>query len=112
MDPTRGSLLDDILGPIGPDVAKYRSERPVDVQTMHYEKNEVPISGNPIVDGPFRESQLPSIVEYQQPSTTIAGLPIGAGPEGDSHAGDFSECSLYMSTEDSSVMKRRLSSEF
>ncbi|KAI3322047.1 hypothetical protein HD806DRAFT_545284 [Xylariaceae sp. AK1471] len=112
MDPPPGSLLDEILGPVGPDAAKQKCHRPVDVQTMHYQQDEIPISGNPIVDGPFKADELPSIVEYQQPNTTIAGFPIGAGPEGDSHAGDFGECSLYMSSEDSPVKKRRLSSEF
>jgi hypothetical protein len=106
------SLLDQILGPIRP-AAEYQG-RPVDVQTMHYQNDDVPISGNPISPSEMEESELPSIVEYEQPETTIAGFPIGAGPEGDSHAGNFESCSLRSSSVDfqSPIMKRRLSSEF
>ncbi|KAI1430059.1 hypothetical protein F5Y12DRAFT_793213 [Xylaria sp. FL1777] len=111
MEGPQGSLLDEILGPIGPDASIYR-EHPVDIQTMHYPNSGIPISGDPIVCGTFHEGALPSIVEYRQPKKTLAGFPIGAGPEGESHAGDFETCSLQSSYEDSPVKMRRLSSEF
>ncbi|KAI0974323.1 hypothetical protein F4678DRAFT_486196 [Xylaria arbuscula] len=106
-----GSLLDQILGPVEPDASVYGGH-PVDIQTMHYPKNGVPIAGNPIVCGTSQANALPSIVEYPQPKKTLAGFPIGAGPEGESHAGDFETCSLHSSYEDSPVSMRRLSSEF
>ncbi|KAI0430207.1 hypothetical protein F5Y09DRAFT_356214 [Xylaria sp. FL1042] len=92
VDGPQGSLLDHILGPIGPDTSKYGG-CPVDIQTMHYPKTGIPISGNPIACETSQESGLRSIVEYQQPEKTLAGFPIGAGPEGESHAGDFDACS-------------------
>ncbi|KAI1299136.1 hypothetical protein F5Y03DRAFT_408906 [Xylaria venustula] len=106
-----GSLLDQILGPVGSD-ASVHGGHPMDIQTMHYPKNGVPIAGNPIVCETSQESALPSIVEYPQPKETLAGFPIGAGPEGESHAGDFETCSLNSSSELSPVSMRRLSSEF
>ncbi|TGJ85907.1 hypothetical protein E0Z10_g2900 [Xylaria hypoxylon] len=111
MEGPRGSLLDEILGPIRPDTSAYGGH-PVDIQTMHYSTSGIPISGDPIVCSAPQESELPSIVEYQQPQATTAGFPIGAGPEGESHAGNFETCSLYSSYEDSPVKTRRLSSEF
>ncbi|KAI1750882.1 hypothetical protein F4782DRAFT_548280 [Xylaria castorea] len=115
MEGPPGSLLDAILGPVRHDDASVYGGRPVDVQTVHYPNDGVPISGYPIVCGPFPEGEgeLPSIVDFQQPEVTIAGFPIGAGPEGESHAGDFEACSLRLSSEDDSPVKlRRLSSEF
>ncbi|KAI0877560.1 hypothetical protein GGS24DRAFT_497704 [Hypoxylon argillaceum] len=108
-----GSLLDNILGPIGPDPSIYEG-RPVDIQTAQYHTEGIPIAGNPIAWGPPPESSgLPSIVEFGQPATTVAGLPLGAGPEGDSHAGDFETCSLYSCLERSPPpRRRRQSSEF
>ncbi|KAI1740036.1 hypothetical protein F4680DRAFT_458758 [Xylaria scruposa] len=120
MEAPPGSLLDEILGPLKHDPCVYGG-RPADIQTVHYPTNGIPIAGSPIVCGPFADSerQLPSIVDFQQPPITLAGLPIGAGPEGQSHAGDFDACSLKSSstqstiTEDySPVRRRRLSSEF
>ncbi|GAW21617.1 hypothetical protein ANO14919_111400 [Xylariales sp. No.14919] len=111
MEGPQGSLLDEILGPMRPD-ASMCGGRPVDIQTMHYSTSGIPISGDPIVCGTTLANELPSIVEFQQPETTIAGFPIGAGPEGESHAGDFETCSLQSSFEDSPVKMRRLSSEF
>ncbi|KAI0539991.1 hypothetical protein GGR58DRAFT_523507 [Xylaria digitata] len=111
MEGPQGSLLDEILGPIRPDASLYGG-RPVDIQTVHYRPSGIPISGDPIACGTSRKSDLPSIVEFQQPRTTIAGFPIGAGPEGESHAGDFESCSLQSTYEESPVKMRRLSSEF
>ncbi|KAF2964774.1 hypothetical protein GQX73_g8799 [Xylaria multiplex] len=111
MEGHQGSLLDEILGPIRPDASLYGG-RPVDVQTMHYKPSGIPISGDPIACGTTRKSDLPSIVEFQQPRTTIAGFPIGAGPEGESHAGEFEACSLQKTYEEPPVKMRRLSSEF
>ncbi|KAI1436770.1 hypothetical protein GGR50DRAFT_701431 [Xylaria sp. CBS 124048] len=94
------------LGPnLGP-IQYTMPGRPIDIQTMHYDyqkEHSAPIVGNPVACGPFGEDQLPSSVEYQQPEDTIAGFPIGAGPEGDSHAGDFKDCNLAR-------MRRRSSS--
>jgi hypothetical protein len=111
MDGAPGSLLDDILGPVRPDPSVYGG-RPVDIQTMHYHTEGLPIAGHPIAYGPPPDSGLPTMVEFAQPATTIAGFPIGAGPEGDSHAGDFETCSLYSSLRTSPPRRRRLSSEF
>ncbi|KAI8954150.1 hypothetical protein F4801DRAFT_596228 [Xylaria longipes] len=114
MEGPPGSLLDEILGPVRHGASAYGG-RPVDVQTVHYPNDGIPISGYPIVCGPFPESEggLPSIVDFQQPEVTIAGFPIGAGPEGESHARDFETCSLKSGSEDYSPVKmRRLSSEF
>ncbi|KAI3342638.1 hypothetical protein F4824DRAFT_494436 [Ustulina deusta] len=110
VDGPQGSLLDQILGPIEPDAPRYGGH-PVDIQTMHYPQRGIPISGNPIVCGTSQGSGLPSIVEYQQPKRTLAGFPIGAGPEGESHAGDFETCSLQSGSEGSPVKMRRLSDE-
>ncbi|KAI1828610.1 hypothetical protein F4861DRAFT_544790 [Xylaria intraflava] len=110
MDRPQGSLLDDILGPVGPDASA--PARPLDVQTIHYQREGLPIAGNPIVCGPFGESEFTSIVEFQQPETTIAGFPIGAGPEGDSHAGDFTHCHLRQPGSGYTPGTRPLSSEF
>ncbi|KAI1279887.1 hypothetical protein F5Y07DRAFT_405533 [Xylaria sp. FL0933] len=111
VDGPQGSLLDQILGPVGPDALKY-GNRPVDIQTMHYPKPGLPISGNPIGYETFQESRLPTTVEYEQPERTLAGFPIGAGPEGESHAGDFEDCSLQSNFGGSPARRRRLSSEF
>ncbi|GAP87337.1 hypothetical protein SAMD00023353_2700760 [Rosellinia necatrix] len=91
-----GSLLDQILGPVGPDPTAY-GDRPVDIQTMHFQNDSVPIVGKPLACGELEEDALPSIVEFAQPEITLAGFPIGAGPEGDSHAGPWDTCSLYSS---------------
>ncbi|KAI0555561.1 hypothetical protein F4679DRAFT_594045 [Xylaria curta] len=103
MEGPPGSLLDEILGPLKHDTSVYRG-RPADIQTVHYPTNGIPIAGNPIVCGPFAngDGQLPSIVDFQQPVVTLAGFPIGAGPEGQSHAGDFEACSLKSSSTKSS----------
>jgi len=94
------------------------SRRPVDVQTVHYSlpKDNVPIVGNPIdvsvsaagntATANENEMQLPTIVEYPQPKEVIAGFPLGAGPEGQSHAGDFEDCALNLRK------RRRVSNEF
>ncbi|KAI0442290.1 hypothetical protein F4803DRAFT_551310 [Xylaria telfairii] len=115
MEGPPASLLDEILGPVRNDASVYGG-RPADLQTVHYTTPGVPISGYPIICGPFPESEdeLPSIVDFQQPDVTIAGFPIGAGPEGESHARDFETCSLKSSSSEgcSPVMMRRLSSEF
>ncbi|TRX90134.1 hypothetical protein FHL15_009053 [Xylaria flabelliformis] len=118
MEGPPGSLLDEILGPLNHKASVYEG-RPADIQTVHYPNDSIPIAGHPIVCGPFANSkgQLASIVDFQQPVTTIAGFPIGAGPEGQSHAGDFETCSPKSSTESSTeicspVRMRRLSSEF
>lgn len=104
------SILDEILGPVRSD-ASVHGGRPVDFQTMHYSNLGTPIAGYPIAcETP--QSVYPSIIEFPQPERTIAGFPIGAGPEGDSHAGDFETCSLNTSTQGSPVTRRRLSSEF
>ncbi|KAI0863746.1 hypothetical protein F4860DRAFT_511640 [Xylaria cubensis] len=118
MEGPPGSLLDEILGPLNHNASVYGG-RPADIQTVHYPNDSIPIAGHPIVRGPFASSkgQLASIVDFQQPVTTIAGFPIGAGPEGQSHAGDFEACSPKSGTESSTatcspVRMRRLSSEF
>ncbi|KAI0203902.1 hypothetical protein F4808DRAFT_476231 [Astrocystis sublimbata] len=121
MDNPNGSLLDTILGPVknGASAPGY-GNRPVDVQTIHYESNGLPIAGSPIVCGSYSkdEGQALSIVDFDQPDATIAGFPIGAGPEGHSHAKDFASCSLKSTSSESCsedwspIMKRRLSSEF
>ncbi|KAI1356369.1 hypothetical protein F5Y01DRAFT_309783 [Xylaria sp. FL0043] len=111
VDGPQSSLLDQILGPVGPDALKY-GNRPVDIQTMHYPRPGLPISGNPIGYETFQGSGLPTTVEYEQPERTLAGFPIGAGPEGESHAGNFEDCSLQSSLGGSPVRRRRLSSEF
>ncbi|KAI0523725.1 hypothetical protein F5B22DRAFT_633843 [Xylaria bambusicola] len=106
------SLLDEILGPTRPDASRH-GERTWDAQTMHYPNVGTPIAGVPIACGIAQESAFASAVEFPQPERTIAGFPIGAGPEGESHAGDFEACSLNSSnTADSPVRRRRLSSEF
>ncbi|KAK5624723.1 hypothetical protein RRF57_000439 [Xylaria bambusicola] len=105
------SLLDEILGPTNPDVSWY-GERTWDAQTMHYSNVGTPIAGAPIACGTVQDSTLSSSVEFPQPERTIAGFPIGAGPEGESHAGDFETCFLNLNTTDSPVKIRRLSSEF
>jgi hypothetical protein len=97
---------------------------PVDVQTAHYSlpKDNVPIVGNPLNvsvsavgdtattnengNESENEMQLPTIVEYPQPEEVIAGFPLGAGPEGRSHAGDFEYCALNLRN------RRRVSNEF
>ncbi|KAI0404848.1 hypothetical protein F4802DRAFT_213644 [Xylaria palmicola] len=112
----KGSLLDEILGPLGPG-ADAHGGRPMDFQSVHYPSNSLPIAGSPIAYGsaPHYEGGLPSIVEFEQPEATIAGFPIGAGPEGESHAGDFEACSLRSNSGSeggSPVRMRRLSSEF
>lgn len=105
-----GYLMDKIVGPVRPDASTYGG-RPVDIQTVHYPGNDgLPIAGNPIVCGPFEQTELPSIVEFQQPEVNLAGFPIGAGPEGGSHAGDWETCSLNI--RNSPTRRRRLSSEF
>ncbi|KAI2636133.1 hypothetical protein GGS21DRAFT_543045 [Xylaria nigripes] len=111
MDGPPGSLLDEILGPIGPDTARYQGH-PVDVQTIHYQREGIPIAGNPIACDVMEESKFPSTVEYQRPESTVAGFPIGAGPEGESHAGDFAQCSLQLDLGSPPARRRRLSSEF
>lgn len=131
MYPPHLSILDEILGPIDHLAITNQTHthhhdatgRPVDIQTAHYYPDNVPISGNPIVDGPSY-SNIPTIVEYSQPSITIAGFPLGAGPEGQSHAGDFEACKrpysdneefvIYFSTddEDAEPVRRRRSNEF
>lgn len=100
--PHNDSLLDRILGPV--------SARGVDVQTMHYENDSIPIVGNPLFTGPSEEveNELSSIVQFAQPDDNLAGLPIGAGPEGDSHAGDLAACKLFSGR----PYKRRVSSDF
>ncbi|KAI1128930.1 hypothetical protein F5Y10DRAFT_264680 [Nemania abortiva] len=105
------SLLDDILGPIQEDQTAYGG-RPVDVQTMHFQPRGPPIVGYPIASGPTPESSgLPTIVEFSQPDTTLGGFPIGAGPEGESHAGDFETCSLNLEDfQNSRASRRRRSS--
>ncbi|KAJ8129914.1 hypothetical protein O1611_g3715 [Lasiodiplodia mahajangana] len=114
MDGPPESLLDEILGPIHPGPSAY-GERPVDVQTMCFQPTGNPIAGTPIAWGPSPESSgLPTIVEYSHPETTLGGFPIGAGPEGESHAGDFETCSLNLGDfgDDTPVLRRRLSTEF
>ncbi|KAI0486495.1 hypothetical protein F4859DRAFT_511483 [Xylaria cf. heliscus] len=137
MEGPPGSLLDEILGPVArhhgapvPVSAPTRGGHPADRQTVHYETSGVPISGYPIACPPFATSEgagLPSIVDFGQPDVTIAGFPIGAGPEGEPHSRDFETCgrSLRSSSnsggdrdddeddnDDSPVRMRRLSSEF
>lgn len=105
-----GHLMDDILGPVRPDASTYGS-RPVDIQTVHYPGNtSISTADNLIARDRFEQTGLPSIVEFQQPQVTIAGFPIGAGPEGESHAGDWDDCLL--NCRGSSIRRRRLSSEF
>lgn len=101
--------MDDILGPVRPDASIYGGH-PVDIQTVHYPGNGLQIAGNQTICGPFEQTGLPSIVEFQQPQVAIAGFPIGAGPEGQSHAGDWETCSLNF--RNSPIRRRRLSSEF
>ncbi|KAI8635486.1 hypothetical protein F5Y19DRAFT_482700 [Xylariaceae sp. FL1651] len=107
----QGSLLDEILGPVGPNAGKQK-ERTIEVQTVHYNQDGTPLSGYPIGYGPAADHELPSIVEFPRPETIIAGFPIGAGPEEEPHAGDFENCSLNTSANESPIRKRRLSSEF
>ncbi|KAI1118986.1 hypothetical protein F5Y14DRAFT_438442 [Nemania sp. NC0429] len=106
-----GYLTDSILGPVRPDASTYGG-RPVDIQTVHYPgtNNSLPVADNLVACGSTEQTEPPSIVEFQQPQVTIAGFPIGAGPEGESHAGDWENCSLNF--RNSPVRRRRLSSEF
>ncbi|KAI1143318.1 hypothetical protein F5Y05DRAFT_149376 [Hypoxylon sp. FL0543] len=50
--------------------------------------------GSPSAAQPGRPFDVQT-VWYNQADTPIAGLPIGAGPEGDSHMPPFEECELY-----------------
>ncbi|CAJ2501213.1 Uu.00g040660.m01.CDS01 [Anthostomella pinea] len=83
--------LDMILGPINPS--------PVDLQTtqlMHLPQ-ETLIVGAPLAVIAEAKSEIPSMVQFQPLDTPIAGFPVGAGPEGESHAGSFDECELSLS---------------
>ncbi|KAI0114005.1 hypothetical protein GGR51DRAFT_578255 [Nemania sp. FL0031] len=113
MDGPQESLLDEILGPIHPQAPAY-DEHPADIQTMYFQPTGAPIAGTPIAWGPTPESSgLPTIVEFTHPETTHGGFPIGAGPEGESHAGDFDNCSLNLAAfKDTPVIRRCISTEF
>ncbi|KAI1178800.1 hypothetical protein F4777DRAFT_62549 [Nemania sp. FL0916] len=72
----------------------HASEALVDVQTVHVSPPEVRIPGHHIGVGLSFQDELPSTVEYPQPEDNLAAFPIGAGPEGQSHAGSFDNCRL------------------
>ncbi|KAI0397856.1 hypothetical protein F5Y17DRAFT_476562 [Xylariaceae sp. FL0594] len=117
--------------------------RPVDVQSVHFHLREdtVRIVGKPIEitpasitgstggtqnntadykkmkPGETLSDTLDSCVEYHPPEKVIAGFPLGAGPEGESHAGDFEDCDLNLrkrerEQDQEQKQQRRVSNEF
>ncbi|KAI0854132.1 hypothetical protein F5Y00DRAFT_267398 [Daldinia vernicosa] len=70
-------------------------QQPQQQQQQHGYNNAAAASGVPIFPSAISHPIDMQTIYYEPEGTPILGLPVGAGPEGDSHMPPFENCELY-----------------